>query len=265
MVPCITTAATVTILLFSTNSDLFGRRYFLLFSNAVNFTGYAVMATAKTPYAFLAGVVLNGCGSGTAGVALIACPELLPNKFRHIGVVLADGFVYLMVIIGPVVGRAAINYDDDRWRYIYWAGFIIACVAFLGLLLLYFPPSHPRGVPWKDALKGLDWIGAILFTPGTVMVLVAITYTTYIPADDRRVIICFVLGFSLIIAFGCWEQFSGVKYPLCPTSIFQSHKGREFTAPFCLSFIVVGFFYGLAVIYPQMLSKSKQEFSGLFD
>lgn len=95
------------------------------------------MATAKTPYQFLAGVVLNGCGSGTAGVALIACPELLPNKYRHVGVVLADGFVYLMIIIGPVVGRAAIRYEDDRWRYIYWAGFVIACVAFLGLAFLY--------------------------------------------------------------------------------------------------------------------------------
>lgn len=95
------------------------------------------MATAKTPYQFIAGLCLNGCGSGTGGVALIACPELLPNKFRHIGVVLADGFVYLMIIIGPLVGRAAINHDDDRWRYIYWAGFIISAIAFIGLAVFY--------------------------------------------------------------------------------------------------------------------------------
>ncbi|CAM1507724.1 Fc.00g045720.m01.CDS01 [Cosmosporella sp. VM-42] len=257
VVPCITTAATITILLFSTNSDLFGRRPFLLFSNLINAVAYAVIATSKNPYQLIAGLCLNGCGSGTAGVALIACPELLPNKFRHIGVVLADGFVYLMIIIGPIVARAAINHDDDRWKYIYWAGFIISCVAFTGLAFLYYPPKHPRGVPWRDALRGLDWVGALLFTPGAVMVLdllVAITYTTYVSASDKRVIICFVLGFAFIIGFGLWEQFSGVKYPLCPTSVFQSHRGREFTAPFCLSFIVVGFFYGLAVIYPSMLN-----------
>lgn len=36
--------------------------------------------------------------------------------------------------------------------------------------------------------------------------------------------------------------------------VFASHKGREFTAPFYLSFIVVGFFYGLSVIFPTLLN-----------
>jgi hypothetical protein len=141
---------------------------------------------------------LNGAGSGVSGIALIACPELLPNKFRHIGVVLADGFVYLMIIIGPVVGCAAINHKDSRWTYIYWGGFIVSCVAFIGLFFLYcefllttkyikwlkatqvfparligsqVPPKHPRGVEWTDALQGLDCVGALLFTPGAMMVL----------------------------------------------------------------------------------------------
>ncbi len=188
IVPGITTAASVTILIFGANSDLFGRRPFLLFSNLVNAVGYIVLATAKNSNQYIAGIVLNGCGSGTAGVALIACPELLPNKYRHVGVVLADGFVFIMIIIGPVVARAAIVHDDNRWTYIYWAGFIISALAFIGVAFLYctaplhqrydgialtrvVPPKHPRGVPWRDALKGLDWVGAILFTPGCVMVL----------------------------------------------------------------------------------------------
>lgn len=127
----------MTILLFGCNSDLFGRRHFLLFSNLINAVGYAVIATSKNSNQLIAGLCLNGAGSGIAGVALIACPELLPNRYRHIGVVLADGFVYLMIIIGPVVGRAAIIHDDDRWKYIYWAGFIISCIAFFGLLFFY--------------------------------------------------------------------------------------------------------------------------------
>lgn len=150
VVPCITTAATITILLFGANSDLFGRRPFLLFSNLINAIGYAVLATSTNSTQLIAGLCLNGCGSGTAGIALIACPELLPNKYRHVGVVLADGFVYLMIIIGPVVGRAAISYDDDRWKYLYWAGFIISCTALLGLAFLYCESRSPgRGVRSK--------------------------------------------------------------------------------------------------------------------
>ncbi len=88
------------------------------------------------------------------------------------------------------------------------------------------------------------------------MLTLLVVYTTYLESNDKRVIITLTLGFIFIVAFGLWERFSNVKYPLCPAPVFSSHKGREFTAPFCLSFIVVGFFYGLSVIFPTLLSKS---------
>lgn len=106
-----------------------------------------------------------------------------------------------------------------------------------------------------EALRGLDWIGGVLYTIGSVLVLVGIVYTTYLSGTDKRVLACLCVGFVVIIAFGLWENFSKVKFPLCPRDVFRSHNGREFTVPFCLAFIVVGSFYGSAVIYPTMLSK----------
>jgi hypothetical protein len=61
----------------------------------------------------------------------------MPNKWRHIGVVIADTFVYIMIIIGPVVGRYAILHADKRWQYIYWGGFVLSATAFIGLFLFY--------------------------------------------------------------------------------------------------------------------------------
>lgn len=104
-------------------------------------------------------------------------------------------------------------------------------------------------------MKGLDWVGGILFTVGAVLVLVGIVYTSYLSSTDVRVLVCLCVGFAVIIAFAIWEKFGGVKYPLCPSEIFTSHRGREFTVPFFLTFILVGFFYGTAVIYPTMLSE----------
>jgi hypothetical protein len=124
----------------------------------------------------IAGLSLNGAGSGMAGVALIAVPELLPNKWRHIGVVLADGFVYIMIIIGPVVGRYAVLQLDNRWQFVYWGGFVASAIAFIGLFIFYHPPKHPRGIPWKEALKGLDWVGSVLFSIGATLVLVGSQY-----------------------------------------------------------------------------------------
>jgi hypothetical protein len=123
------------------------------------------------------------------------------------------------------------------------------------LLSVQDPPKHPRGISVGDALRGLDWMGGALFSVGCVLVLVGMVYTSYIPSTDPRVLVTLCLGFAFIIAFGLWERFSNVRFPLCPHSIFVSNYGREFTAPFCLTFILVGFFYGSAVVYPTTISE----------
>jgi hypothetical protein len=45
----------------------------------------------------------------------------MPNKYRHIGIVISDGFVFFIVVVGPVVGRYAIDVGNN-WRYIYYGG-----------------------------------------------------------------------------------------------------------------------------------------------
>jgi len=47
--------------------------------------------------------------------AAFALPELLPNKWRHIGVVFADAVVYITVIVAPVTARY--GWQDGSW---YW-------------------------------------------------------------------------------------------------------------------------------------------------
>ena len=61
----------------------------------------------------------------------------MPNKYRHIGVVIADFFVYVMIIIGPVVGRFAILQNDNSWQWLYWGGFIAAVITDIALFFLY--------------------------------------------------------------------------------------------------------------------------------
>ena len=40
-------------------------------------------------------------------MAAFALPELLPNRWRHFAVVMADAGIYFDVIVGPVVARIA--------------------------------------------------------------------------------------------------------------------------------------------------------------
>lgn len=152
-------------------------------------------------------------------------------------------------------------------------GFILQFLSLVGLYLFYYPPKHPRGVPWRDALRGLDYVGTLLVIPGICLVLVGIINTTvsYLfifvavqglivtstnpqamslslrqCVSDLAFLSCLDFGKPFqsefktriprtIRANGC---INSVKYPLCPPHIFRYHNGREFTVPFILAFIV---------------------------
>ena len=116
---------------------------------------------------------MSSFGGGFCQMAMCSIPELLPNKFRHVGVVLSDGFVFVIVVIGPIVGRYAVESGDD-WKFIYWGGFVAQFVSLASLFVWYHPPQHPKGVTWKEGLRGVDYIGTALVVPGITLVLVGI-------------------------------------------------------------------------------------------
>lgn len=120
-------------------------------------------------------------------MAMCSIPELMPNKYRHIGICISDGFVFLIVIIGPVVGRYAID-SGNSWKYIYYGGFIAQVISLICLALLYFPPKHPKGVPWREALPHLDYVGTLLVIPGVCLALVGIINTTVRPPDIGKLL-----------------------------------------------------------------------------
>ena len=67
------------------NTDLFGRRWFLVGGNLICFIGHLVVGTAQSTNAIIAGMTITGFGAGTCQMAAFALTELLPNKWRHIG------------------------------------------------------------------------------------------------------------------------------------------------------------------------------------
>ena len=102
-----TAGGTIAFMVCGANSDLFGRRYFILFGNILVFVGCVVGATSHHINQSIAAHTLIGFGAGNCQLAAFALPELLPNKWRHFAVVIADGLIYLDVIVGPVTSRVA--------------------------------------------------------------------------------------------------------------------------------------------------------------
>jgi len=250
-----TTGCALGFLISGTNSDLFGRRIIVLVGNAFSALGSILCATSHNYHQFIAGMAILGFASGMSQLGLIGVPELLPNKYRHIGIVISDGVLFPILICAPIIGRYAVKDPTSRnWTYIYYASFIAMVLTFVAVFFLYEPPKHPRGVPWDVALRGLDYIGALLVTGGVLLTLVGIVYTTYLPAKSALVLGPLCTGLFLLICFGVWENVSNVPYKLCPPEIFSYHWGRSFTVPFIFGAIITMYYYGANIIWPVSFS-----------
>lgn len=228
---------TIAFMICGANSDLFGRRWFIISGNVLMFIGFIVGGSAKSNTSMIVSMAFIGFGGGNAQLAAFALPELLPNKWRHIAIVIADIGVYFAVVVGPVVSRFAIQIPG-AWRWLFYGPAIAVAFSFAGLTAFYFPPRHPRGIPLKQALRELDYVGAVLFIISVALILVGIVYTTVLPSSSPKVIGTLVPGFALLVIFGCWETFMPLKHPLTPTHVFLRGGGRDLTAPFVAGFVV---------------------------
>jgi MFS family permease len=106
------TAVTISFMVCGANSDLFGRRYFIVPGHVFVFVGAIVGGTAHSMTQTIVAHVLLGFGSGNCQLSAFAIPELLPNRWRHIGVVIADGVAFFAVIAGPVTARVSITHGE---------------------------------------------------------------------------------------------------------------------------------------------------------
>ncbi|KAB5517489.1 fungal trichothecene efflux pump [Coniochaeta sp. 2T2.1] len=252
-IPIYTLTITVAFMVCGANSDLFGRRWFIIGGNVLLLIGFLVGATAKTNTNMLIGMAFIGFGAGNAQLAAFALPELLPNKWRHIAIVIADIGVLFDVVVGPVAGRfAAVN--GEAWRWLFYGPVICVVPSFIGLYLYYYPPAHPRGLPFKQAMKELDYGGAILFTVSAVLILIGVVYTTLMPSSDPHVIGTLVPGFVILVIFALYETYMPLKQPLTPSRVFKRGRGRELTAPFIAAAVVTANYYGINVVWPTMIN-----------
>ena len=121
------------------------------------------------------------------------------------------------------------------------------------LAVFYFPPKHPRGIPWHEALKHLDYVGIVTSTAAVAMVLSGIVYALLLPPSSPIVIGLLVAGFACLLFFGVWETLAPLKNPLAPTRLFTAHKGRALTAPFIVGFVVTMFYYATNVRYKPLV------------
>ena len=76
-------------------SDVFGRRYLILFGQALTIVGTIVGACAQNVGALIAAEAIIGIATGFLFVAYAGVPEMLPNKWRALGLGILEGGIAL--------------------------------------------------------------------------------------------------------------------------------------------------------------------------
>lgn len=111
-------------------------------------------------------MTIAGFGGANCQMAAFALSELLPNKWRHLGVVFADLATLVAVIAGPVTARYGLV--SGTWQWNFYPVAILQAASFAGLYWFYYPPKHPNGLPYMQVFREMDYVGKYFLTSSII-------------------------------------------------------------------------------------------------
>ncbi|KIX04491.1 uncharacterized protein Z518_05361 [Rhinocladiella mackenziei CBS 650.93] len=232
-------------------SDVFGRRWLIIAGNGVNLVGAIAGATAQSVEAVIGGMTLLGAGCGLIFVAYAGIPELLPNKWRGIGLGFTE-FCILLPFAGLAVLLGNLLTANASWRWIFYLAIIYSGVSLVGVTAFYFPPSRPQAdyekSRWQE-VRELDYIGITLYTGGLTTLLIGLTWagTTAHPWASVSVIAPIVIGVVTLAACFVYDFFVP-KNPFFPLRLFR--QVREFTLLLSFVFVAGMVYFTMAALLP---------------
>ncbi|KZM18731.1 uncharacterized protein EKO05_0006627 [Ascochyta rabiei] len=209
-------------------SDIFGRRELILAGQFVVTIGCIVSGVGKNVATLVAGETLIGLGTGFVFVSYAGVPEMLPNKWRAVGVGILEGGV--MVPWGMAGALfAAVMLKKASWRWLFYIGAIVEALALIGTAAFYWPTSRPRGdfdkSRWQQ-LQEIDWIGLSMFTLGLATVLVGLTWggSPDHPWDSASTLVPIFIGLA-VVSLAFVYDFKVATSPLFPSKLFKMWRG----------------------------------------
>lgn len=164
-----------------------------------------------------------------------------PEERGRMGAVLGVPMM-LAPILGPTLGGWLIQ--SVSWRLIFYINVPIGIAGtVLALLLL-------RGGSGKRDLEPLDWVGALLASPGVVGVVYGLAQPATYGWGSGRTLVPLVGGVLLLVAFCLYELRQ--PHPLINIRIFRD---VAFTAAMLMSVLVVIALFGVVLLMPLFLQQ----------
>ncbi|SMQ54919.1 unnamed protein product [Zymoseptoria tritici ST99CH_3D7] len=210
----------VTTPIWTSTSDVLGRKPLLLVASAFFFAGSVVFAVAQDMPTLIVGRVLQGLGGGGINVlveTIVADMTTLKERsfwLGMMGIPIATGNV-----LGTPLGGVLAIAD---WRWLGWINLPFICIGFPLVMFFLRLRSVSKGdVLWLRA-RSLDWIGMLLSSGGITAVILAISCAGEIYAWNAwQTLLPLLLGVSVLILFVAYE-----KLPACPIVPHRIYRPR---------------------------------------
>lgn len=191
--------------------------FFFLFEVGSLISGAATTSSMLIIGRAIAGAGAAGIFSGTLSI-LAATVEL---RLRALYTGVLSGLFGVSTAAGPLIGGAFTEHVS--WRWVFYINLPIGGITIAALVFMFHPPTRRvENEPIWTRVKRLDLIGATLFIPGIVMILMALQWggVTY-PWSSSRIIGLFVGAAVILIIFIFWQWRAGQNGMLPPNIIFQ--------------------------------------------
>ncbi|MFM9609369.1 MFS transporter [Streptomyces niveiscabiei] len=190
-------AAAVLTPVFGRLGDMFGKRRLLVISLTLFALGSAGAALGDSLAAVVAGRVVMGAGGGIFPLCFGIIRDELPQERRARAVGLISALAGIGGGLGLLMGGLLVDHASYRW--IFWAGTMMAAVAALAALVLL--PESPVRTPGK-----VDFTGTFLLGAGVTAPLIAISRATSWGWTSDRTLSLITAGLVALAAFVLVER-----------------------------------------------------------
>ncbi|KAI9247682.1 major facilitator superfamily domain-containing protein [Phascolomyces articulosus] len=246
--------------LFSKFSDIFGRKYILMFGIVIFLIGSVLCGASQTMIMLIVCRAIQGIGAASIfSMVFVIISDLVPLEKRGSYQGLVNAVFALASVFGPLIGGSLT--DNASWRWNFYINLPIGGVALVILFFFLHLPTQKQNL--KEKLKRIDYAGNFLVLAAATLFLLAMNFggQTF-PWKSAAVIVPFVLAGVLVAVLVVVEKKYATE-PLMPPRLFKNRS--------VVAILLVNLFFGLAFfatvyylpIYFQVVRGDSATWSGI--
>ncbi|KAG0261045.1 hypothetical protein BG011_001403 [Mortierella polycephala] len=240
--------------LYGKVSDIFGRKYTIIFANFIFLIGSAISGWATSMTMLIVGRGVAGVGAGgLMAMVLIILSDMLDMRERGKYIGLIGAIFSLSSVIGPLLGGAFA--DNATWRWSFWINLPIGGLSAL-FIWIYLRLPTPAG-SFKDKVKRIDFYGSILLLIAVILLLLPLSWGGSKYAWNSGTIIGLLCaGFAATGTF-ILVEWKLPREPIVPIHLFKIRNvWSTYGSLFFSSMAFLGILYYLPVYFQVIKGES---------